>query len=162
MKYFLMFFLIGCFLNCKSSRYASKELLFDASELFMDSIVSVSRHTMHPYAFLNLCLDSLKMMRVEGESQLPFFLKDYDLDRKHPGIVTHRNFSMRKSIFDSIQDKEILLLIINSDNPIYKQIIDTTSEEGGYIARNIPFWQYSNFDLAEMRLQVLEMFQNEK
>jgi hypothetical protein len=157
-----MFSLISCFLSCTSSRYASKNLQFDASELVKDSTVLFSRHTVNPYTFLGLCVDSLKMIRIDSESQLPFFLKDYNLDIKHPGVTTHSNFSVRKSIFDSIQDKNILSIIINSKDPIYKQIIDTTSEEAKYIARNVPFWQYSNFDLAEMRLQILEMFQNDK
>jgi len=98
--------------------------------------------------FLNTYADSLNRLY---SGRLPEFLKDVQFDYNFSGISANSNVGLplRKVIFDRVTNCQSLLMIISDTSAVYKN----HPVKQNYI--KIDSAQYSNFELAKMRLRKL-------
>jgi len=83
--------------------------------------------------------------------KLPEFLYNPFLDYENPWLTDHHTWSIRKMIFDSTRNVDILLAIINSKDVRLMELADSNSVEDKALFNAIPFTNLSNFELAKRR-----------
>ena len=107
--------------------------------------------------FLQPFIDSLNNYKVGNE--LPFFLNIVDFDTKNAGYWDnfHSPISLRKQIFDNVENQIVLEQIINSDNKHYKKIYRIEKANNNAFSDNsIPFSKYSIKEIAQFRLDEIQ------
>lgn len=134
--------------------YAQKDTINTAMLNTNEQIISkdVARNN-----FLQSYIDSLNLYE---SGELPFFLSQVDFDYKNAGYWSNLNspVSMRKIIFDNIVNENVLQVIINSKNKVYRQTF--YFENKGFINIQIPFIMFSNYQLALLRYEELKQEKN--
>jgi hypothetical protein len=148
--------LLGSFiylLGCKSS----------INKISIDNISFEIEDTIEPYTvtlgqikveLLQIYTDSIRDYKKTGV--IPNFFKDPLLDIKYNfynfdvGVI-----SLRKSLVDSINNRDLLNSIINSGDVMYKIRIDSTS-----LPEYFPSIEYSTYELVKKRLLQIDSIEH--
>lgn len=118
---------------------------------------NISVHWTQPSELLPNLIDSVN--HFKKEEKLPDFLYNYNMDYDHPWLTDHFSLSLRKLIFDSTKNIDLLNTIINSMDPRLRRIVDSTEVSDKNLLRALPFREKSNFEMAELRLKELKKSQ---
>ena len=141
----VLFFL----LQCKNKSEFTYKIPDSYIEQLQKDISGNEVKSLSMYERIDIYADSIN--NVKNIQELPAFIFDSNLDVKYGMEDLHKNISIRKMVIDSIDNPEILKMIINSGNPSLKKTIDTTK----YHYR-IPEMNKSTYQLVKERLMLLE------
>ena len=103
-----------------------------------------------PEKLFNSYLDSVKFFK--SGMLIPQFFYNHLLDYEHPWLMNHHTWSIRKKIFDSTFNLQLLNLIVSSFDPAFKKIIDSITIPDKTLFDAIPYTNISNYELAKNRL----------
>ncbi len=108
--------------------------------------------------FLKPYIDSLNNYR---NGDLPVFLSDYRFDSRYLVYWNslHSPISLRKIIFDAIDNRMILEKIIKLKDEKFKKAENINNAKNEYNII-IPFAKFSNMELAKFRLEELKQEMN--
>jgi hypothetical protein len=106
-----------------------------------------------PDSLLPVYMDSVR--NYQQGMPIPGFFFDHLLDYDNPGLTDHRTWSLRKTIFDSTQNKFLLQSIIESGDQRLRDIADSNEVQDKTILRALPFAGISNYAMAVQRLKEL-------
>jgi hypothetical protein len=104
----------------------------------------------HPWDVFAKCVDSARQFR--SGMQLPSFFSNHRFDCENPFLTDHLTASIRKMVFDSIQNIDLLNAIVNSDDSRLRLIVNSnTLAEKGWL-KAIPYRNVSTYEMAKNRL----------
>lgn len=106
--------------------------------------------------FVQNYADSLN--NYDMNMSFPSFLFQYDFDSRHSSywMSTHKPISLRKLIFNRVQNKLLLKSVINrTSEPSLDKVIVPDEFSGIWI----PFYEYSTRALAKIRLEEILNFE---
>lgn len=110
--------------------------------------------------FLKPYIDSLN--HLIDYQELPVFLLNYNFDIQNAGYWSsfHDPVSLRKMIFSQVTNEKVLNLILSSKIPEIHKKATFNSDQYPLKGNDIPYIDYSNLELAKMRLEELKQERN--
>ena len=139
-----MFFLI----SCSSEEEAKAQLKIPDITITLDTTVNEER----PHVGLLFTNYSDSMRNYKKGEQIPYFIFNHLLDYEHPWLTDHRTLSLRKLLFDSTTNIDLLNTIVNSQDVRLKKIVLQEEVADKQILSAIPFRETANYYLAKNRL----------
>lgn len=131
---------------------SSKPAEFTPVEYKGDTMIHV-RLKGNPDSLLPVYMDSAR--NYQQGMPIPGFFFNHLLDYENPGLTDHRTWSLRKTIFDSTQNKFLLRSIIESGDQRLRAIADSNDVQDKTILSALPYAAISNYSMAVQRLKEL-------
>lgn len=144
--YSLLLLGMGCVSDSKSDT---------ALKVDLESVPDVANVTVEkapPLELARVLADSAN----KSKDYIPHFFFNHMMDYENPWLADHRDFSVRKLIFDSTNNILLLKKILESADPRLKKTVDSLEVSDLQLLQALPFRNLSNYKMAQIRLTELQ------
>lgn len=109
--------------------------------------------------FVQKYVDTLNNYKVSENCELPAFFTTSDFDQKYGRqfmLGMHGNISLRKLIIDELTNLELMWCVLKSKDGRVRKKYKGRSKRFYLDYSKIPFEQFSNYELVDLRLDQME------
>ena len=129
--YGVLFFSVGCTFDAQKKTHLKADL--DS----VSNIVNITVQKISPADLTRVLIDSSN--NYKEKEDLPAFFYNYMLDYENPWLTDHRDFSVRKLVFDSTKNIHLLKAILESADARLRRTVDASNVDDSQLLNSLPF-----------------------